>query len=92
MDISAPTSDANSVARRDLDLLNKKLEGDAGPVFAAPYEADEVNRNKGKLPEHVEQETVVGGKYADEGHLHQQDQAIEGMRLFVIGIKRRQDD
>src|SRR3989339_1303959 len=27
MDISAPTSDANSVARRDLDLLNKKLEG-----------------------------------------------------------------
>src|SRR3990167_5804132 len=27
MDNSAPTSDANSIARRDLDILNQKLEG-----------------------------------------------------------------
>ncbi|KKT43097.1 MAG: Lon protease [Candidatus Collierbacteria bacterium GW2011_GWA2_44_13] len=27
MDNSAPTSEINSIARRDLDLLNKKLEG-----------------------------------------------------------------
>ena len=44
MDTPAPTTDSNSVARRDLDLLNKKLEGIAMPPELKQKAKDMIDR------------------------------------------------
>src|SRR5690606_13982231 len=72
--------------------VDEKLEGNGSAIYAAPPQADEVNRDQRHFPEDVEEKAIEGNEYADQGHFHKQDKRIEGIGIVVFVFERRKDD